>query len=142
MRFQVLVQGIEAANFRFMDTLNSDKTWLFDGEPEYVDLNVVATSSVDGGYVMVLELASNNIRLAATRHPAKYITAWRRKARRFGLPDVVRVMVSKPHLRYEAIKRGLARLMSDHKDEASDAYRLGRAEVTQKAREVFEAAGM
>lgn len=125
-----------------MDTLNSDKTWLFDGEPEYVDLHIAATSSVDGGYVMVLELTSNKIRLAATRHPAKYVTAWRNNARRFGLPDVVRVMVSKPHLRYEAIKRGLARLMSDHKDEDSDAYRLGRVEVTQEARKVFEAAGM
>jgi len=125
-----------------MNIHTSDKIWLFDGEPEHVDLNVNATSSVDGGYVMALELSSNAIRLAATRYPAKYITAWRNNARRYGLPDVVRVMISKPHLRYEAVKRGLARLMSDYKDDESDAYRMDLVEMSRKAREVFEAAGM
>lgn len=123
-------------------TPDPDKTWLFDGEPEYVDLNVEATSTIDGGYVMALKLASNAIRLAATRHPAKYVTAWRNNARRYGLPDVVRVMISKPHLRYEAVKRGLARVMSDYKDDESDAYRMDLVEMSRKAREVFEAAGM
>ena len=51
-------------------------------------------------------------------------------------------MVSPPHLRYEAVKRGLARLMADRKDAESDAYRLEIGEMTRKAREVFEAAGI
>ena len=125
-----------------MKMQNLDQTWLFDGEPENVDLKVVATSPVDGGYVVALKLASDTIRLAATRHPAKYVAAWRNNARRLGLPDVVRVMVSPPHLRYEAVKRGLARVMADHKDAESDAYRLGIGEMTRIAREVFEVAGL
>ena len=125
-----------------MEMQNPDQTWLFDGEPENVDLKVVATSPVDGGYVVALKLASDTIRLAATRHPAKYVAAWRNNARRLGLPDVVRVMVSPPHLRYQAVKRGLARLMVDHKDAESDAYRVDLSEMTRIAREVFEAAGI
>lgn len=116
--------------------------WLYDGEPEYVDLNVGATSPVQGGYVVALELADGTIRLAATRHPAKYVTAWRHNVRRYGLPDVVRVLVSRPYLRYEAVKRGLASKLAEYKDEESDAYRLDVEAFTEKAREVFAVSGV
>lgn len=116
--------------------------WLYDGEPEYVGLNVGATSSVQGGYVVALELTNGTIRLAATRHPAKYVTAWRHNVRRCGLPDVVRVLVSRPYLRYEAVKRGLASMLAEHKDEESDAYRLDVEAFTEKAREVFAVSGV
>lgn len=116
-------------------------TWVYDGKPEYVDLNVEATSSVQGGYVVALELANGTIRLGASRHPAKYVTAWRHNVRRYGLPDVVRVLVSRPYLRYEAVKRGLASKLAEYKDEGSDAYRLNVETFTEKAREVFAVSG-
>lgn len=116
--------------------------WLFDGKPEYVDVNVASASSTEGGYIIALALADDAIRLAATRHPAKYVTAWRHNVRRYGLPDVVRVLVSRPHLRYEAVKRWFASNLAEHKDEESDAYRLDVDAFTEKARDVFSAAGM
>ena len=115
--------------------------WVYDGKPEYVDLNVEATSSVQGGYVVALELTNGTIRLGASRHPAKYVTAWRHNVRRYGLPDVVRVLVSRPYLRYEAVKRGLASKLAEYKDEGSDAYRLNVETFTEKAREVFAVSG-
>lgn len=124
-----------------MENTQKKLGWLYDGEPEYVDLNVGATSPVQGGYVVALELADGTIRLAATRHPAKYVTAWRHNVRRYGLPDVVRVLVSRPYLRYEAVKRGLASKLAEYKDEGSDAYRLNVETFTEKAREVFAVSG-
>ncbi|MCZ2109851.1 MAG: hypothetical protein LC118_09850, partial [Dehalococcoidia bacterium] len=66
--------------------------------------------------------------------------AWRHNVRRYGLPDVVRVLVSKPYLRYESVKRGLAGMLVEHKDKESDAYRLGVDALTEKARQMFSAA--
>lgn len=114
--------------------------WLYDGKPEFVDLNVSSATPVEGGYVVALELTTGAIRLAATRHPAKYVNTWRHNVRRYGLPDVVRVLVSKPYLRYESVKRGLAGMLVEHKDEESDAYRLGVDALTEKARQMFSAA--
>jgi hypothetical protein len=121
---------------------NALPVWIYDGIPEHVDLNVVATTSVEGGYVLAMQLSNDTIRLAATRHPSKYITAWRYNVRRYSVPDVVRVLVSKPHLRYEAVKRGLAGKLSECKDADSDVYLLEVDALTQKAQEVFEAAGI
>ena len=118
----------------------SSPAWLYDGDPEHVDLNVGATSSVQGGYVVALELATGTLWLGATRHPAKYINAWRHNVRRYGLPDVVRVLVSGPYLRYEAVKRGLANILAEHKDEESNAYHLDIEAFAEKALEVFSAA--
>ena len=114
--------------------------WLYDGKPEFVDLNVSSATPVEGGYVVALELTTGAIRLAATRYPAKYVSAWRHNVRRYGLPDVVRVLVSKPYLRYESVKRGLAGMLVEHKDKESDAYRLGVDALTEKARQMFSAA--
>lgn len=116
--------------------------WLYDGKPEYVDINVGATSLAEGGYIVALELENRTLRLAATCQPAKYITAWRHNVRRYGLPDVVRVLVSRPYLRYEAIRRGLASKLAEYKDEKSDAYRLDVDAFKEKANEMFSAAGI
>jgi hypothetical protein len=121
---------------------NLHPAWLYDGKPEYVDLSVGATSASQGGYVIALGLMDGTIRLAATRHPAKYLTAWRHNIKRYGLPDVARVLVSRPYLRYEAVKRKLASMLAEHKDEESDAYLLDVDRLTEKAEEVFSAAGM
>lgn len=144
MRFSAAIQKSAVLFFQRMkaNLKTSNKAWLYDGGPEYVDLNIVSASPIQGGYVLALELANGAIRLAATRHPAKYVTAWRHNVRRYGLPDVVRVLVSRPYLRYEAVKRGLASKLAEHKDEESDAYRLDVDAFTEKARDVFSAAGM
>lgn len=116
--------------------------WLFDGKPEYVDVNVASASSTEGGYIIALALADDTIRLAATRHPAKYVTAWRHNVKRYGLPDVIRVLVSKPYIRYEAVKRSLVSLLSEHRDHDSDGYRLAVDSLTEKARAMLTAAGV
>jgi len=118
----------------------SQPAWLYDGKPEFVDLHVASATAVEGGYVVALELTTGAIRLAATRHPAKYVSAWRHNVRRYGLPDVVRVLVSKPYLRYESVKRGLANMLVEHKDVESDVYRVEVDALTAKARETFSAA--
>lgn len=112
--------------------------WLYDGDPQQADLIVGATTLTEGGYVMVIELTNGLTRLAATRHPAKYVTAWHQFVKRYGLPEIGRMIVSHPHLRYEAIKRGIAKLIVDERDEELDAYRISIITVTQKAEAVIE----
>lgn len=113
--------------------------WLYDGKPEHVDLNIAATSSLEGGYVIALELAGGTLKLAATRHPAKYVSAWQHNVRRYGLPDVVRVLVSRPSLRYLAVKRSLVHTLAGQRDLASDAYRVAVDTLTERAGEMFAA---
>ena len=112
--------------------------WLYDGDPDQADLIVGATTLTEGGYVMVIELTNGLTRLAATRHPAKYVTAWHQFVKRYGLPEIARMIISHPHLRYEAIKRGIAKLMVDERDEDLDAYRVPVDRVTQSAEYVIE----
>lgn len=112
--------------------------WLYDGSPDQADLLVAATELTDGGYVMVIELTNGLTRLAATRHPAKYVTAWHQFVKRYGLPEIARMIVSHPHLRYEAIKRGIAKQIVDQRDEDLDAYRVPVDKVTQSAENVIE----
>jgi len=116
--------------------------WLFDGKPEYVDVKVASASSTEGGYIIALALADGTIRLAATRHPGKYVTAWRHNVKRYGLLDVNRVLVSKPYIRYEAVKRSLASLISEYRDEESGGYRLAVNTLTEKARAMLADAGI
>lgn len=126
-----------------MDTVPKTKfrqTWLFDGKPEFVDMNVVPATSVEGGYVIAMELATGAIRLAATRQPAKYVSAWHHNVRRHGVPEIVRVLVSHPYLRYEAVKRVLAGLLAEHKEAGFEDFRVEIEDLTAKAREVFAVA--
>jgi hypothetical protein len=112
--------------------------WLYDGNPDQADLLVSATELTEGGYVMVIELTNGLTRLAATRHPAKYVTSWHQFVKRYGLPEIARMIVSHPHLRYEAIKRGIAKQIVDQRDEDSDTYRVPVDKVTQSAENVIE----
>lgn len=114
------------------------QVWLYDGDPDQADLIVGATTLTEGGYIMVIELTNGLIRLAASRHPAKYVTAWHQFVKRYGLPEITRMIVSHPHLRYEAIKRGIAKLIGDERDEELDAYRIPLNTVTQQAEAVIE----
>jgi hypothetical protein len=112
--------------------------WLYDGSPDQADLMVAATELTEGGYVMVIELTNGLTRLAATRHPAKYVTAWHQFVKRYGLPEIARMIISRPHLRYEAIKRGIAKTIANDRDEDLDAYRVPVDKVTQSAENVIE----
>jgi hypothetical protein len=115
-----------------------NQVWMYDGDPEQADLIVGATTQTEGGYVMVIELTNGLTRLAATRHPAKYVTAWHQFVKRYGLPEMSRMIVSKPHLRYEAIKRGIAKVIEEYRDEDLDAYRAPVKTVTETAEIVIE----
>ena len=116
---------------------NFHQAWLFDGKPEFVDVNVASSTPVEGGYVVAMELTTGAIRLAATRQPAKYVSAWRHNVRRYGVPDIVRVLVSRPYLRYEAVKRGLAGLLAEDKDADSEAFRVSIETLTEKAQTLW-----
>jgi hypothetical protein len=58
--------------------------------------------------------------------------------KRYGLPEIARMIVSRPHLRYEAIKRGIAKTIADDRDEDLDAYRVPVDKVTKNAETVIE----
>lgn len=120
----------------------SSQVWLFDGKPEFVDVNVVPLTPVEGGYVVAMELTTGAIRLAATRHPAKYLSAMRHNVRRYGVPDIVRVLVSRPYLRYEAIKRGLAGLLAEYRDADSETFLVSIETLTEKARTMWAETGL
>lgn len=113
--------------------------WLYDGTPEFLDVNVAPASLLDGGHVMIVMLANGDIRLAATRSPGKYITSLRYQGRRFGLPEIeiVRVVVTKPHLRYEAIKRVLAVRLGAHESDAPGVYRADVERIKQMVEEIW-----
>jgi hypothetical protein len=49
------------------------------------------------------------------------------------------MIISQPHLRYEAIKRGIAKALADHRDEDLDAYRVPVEAMAEKAAAVIEA---
>jgi len=112
--------------------------WLYDGSPDLAELIVDAATLTEGGYVIVIELTSGLTRLAATRHPGKYVTAWHQFVKRYGLPDISRMIISHPHLRYEAIKRGIAKSLAEYRDEELDVYRLPVDAVTKNAESVIE----
>jgi hypothetical protein len=116
---------------------NSNQAWLFDGKPEFVDVNVPPSTPEVGGYVVAMKLANGAIRLAATRQPAKYVSAWRHNVQRYGVPDIVRVLVSRPYLRYEAVKRALAGLLAEYKDAESDAFKVSMETLTEKAQTIW-----
>jgi hypothetical protein len=61
------------------------------------------------------------------------VSAWRHNVRRYGIPDIVRVLVSRPYLRYEAVKRGLASLLAEYKDADSETFRVSIETLTEKA---------
>lgn len=114
----------------------STDVWLYDGIPENISLQVDPLSPEQGGYVLVLHFGQNDLRLAATRNPAHYMAGWRHTAKRYGLTEADRVLISRPHLRYEAVKRRLSSLLADHADQ-SGVYRISLEGVTKIVGEVF-----
>ncbi len=59
---------------------------------------------------------------------------------RYGIPSVVRVLVSQPFLRYEAVKRSIAALLADYKEPDSEDFRVGIDFLMARAEEVFAVA--
>lgn len=88
--------------------------WLYAGPADYVGLSVTPTFTADGGgYLLVMEISTGEVRVAATCNPSKYIAYWRNSTRRHGAPELTRVLVSRPHLRYEAAGRVVARQIQE-----------------------------
>lgn len=79
--------------------------WLYDGLPDGLGLSVRDATPTEGGYVVVLELQNSEIRLLATRYPAKYMTSWKSRTKQYAGSEVTRVLVSDPHPLYERVKR-------------------------------------
>ncbi|MGP3505466.1 hypothetical protein [Paracidovorax citrulli] len=96
--------------------------WLYDGEPDTLELHVRDAQPDEGGYVVLLVLQGGGVRLLGTRFPAKYVANWRSNAVRHAGPTLARVIVFGLHPRYEKIKRMLATSMAvrDAKDAAEE----------------------
>lgn len=112
--------------------------WTYAGSPELVSVAVECGTPESGGYVLAMQLSNGNMRLAATRHPSKYLSAWKHGVRQYGAPEVTRVYVSKPYIRYEQIKRIIAESIKDFKVEESDQYHIDAETLESKASEIFE----
>lgn len=112
--------------------------WTYAGSPELVSVAVECGTPESGGYVLAMQLSNGNMRLAATRHPSKYLSAWKHGVRQYGAPEVTRVYVSKPYIRYEQIKRMIAESLKDFKVEESDQYHIDAETLECKAGEILE----
>ena len=111
--------------------------WLYDGEPDHICLGVKDASPHEGGYVVVFQLDSGETRILATRFPAKCVSSWKSHARRYGGVDVTRVLVSRPHHRYEKIKRMLAAELVNGEDGGLHTGPVTVDAITKKALELF-----
>lgn len=119
-----------------------DSGWLFDGPPEDIALKVAPLSACNGGYLLVMRLSTGQVRLAATSNPAKYLRAWRNGAMRNGHPAITQVLVSKPHVRHEALKRRLGEILAEYAVDTAHIYRVDIATVKDMAFPVLHAAGL
>jgi len=126
-----------------MNTKQNQKNyWIFDGKPEYLELNLSDTAAHGSGYILAIQMESGDLRVASTLYPIKYLNDYRLNARRFGINQISRVLVSKPHIRYEAIKRAILEKLPDFKKEGTALYQLPLDTLSEKAQEIFIAAGM
>jgi len=126
-----------------MNTKHKQKNyWIFDGKPEYLELNLPDTAAHGSGYVLAIQMESGDLRVASTLYPIKYLNDYRLNAKRFGINQISRVLVSKPHIRYEAIKRAILEKLPDFKKEGTALYQMPLDTLSEKAREIFIAAGM
>jgi len=119
-----------------MEKQNS--VWVYSGSPELVSIAVERGSPESGGYVLAMQLSNGNIRIGATRDPSKYLTAWKHSVRHYGEPEVIRVYVSKPYIRYDPIKRLIAESIKEFKEQETDQYRIGIETLERKMREILE----
>ncbi len=111
--------------------------WLYDGLPEHIGLSVRDATPIEGGYVVVFELENKEIRMLATRFPAKYVSSWRSQTKRHNGEELTRVLVSPPHPRYEKLKRTLAEALADDSDSGS-CNRPTIGMVKEKAKALFK----
>jgi len=122
-----------------MDAMDKQTSiWTYAGSPQLVSAAVESGSPELGGYVLAMQLSNGNMRLAATQHPGKYLSAWKHSVRQYGAPEVTRVYVSKPYIRYEQIKRIIAESIKDFKVEESDQYHIDAETLESKAGEILE----
>jgi len=111
--------------------------WLYDGLPEHIGLSVRDATPIEGGYVVVFELENKDIRMLATRFPAKYVQSWRSQTKRLNGEELTRVLVSSPHPRYEKFKRTLAEALADDVEDGQPS-RPTIAMVKEKAKALFK----
>lgn len=115
------------------DDYEEQEVCLYDGEPDHLELAIKNAQHDEGGYVVLLELDSGEIRLVGTRFPAKYVPIWRANAGPEG-SKIVRVIVFGIHPRYEKIKRLLLACLANSE---SKILRHTVDEVIDRARVLF-----
>ena len=114
------------------------RVWMFDGSPELVSVKVPDASAQDGGYIMVFVLESGSPRIVATRFPGKNVTSWKSRSARYGGQTLNRVLVTKPHPRYEKIKRLLAHQLSVDDDGSESLGPLTLEHIGSKVFGLFD----
>ncbi|MFN9472692.1 hypothetical protein [Acidovorax sp.] len=109
--------------------------WLYDGLPDDLRLSVRDATTAEGGYVVVLELQNSEIRLLATRYPAKYMTSWKSRTKQYAGSEVTRVLVSDPHPLYERVKRELLERLESNAESLSASKQMER--IKELAKPIF-----
>lgn len=114
--------------------------WIYEGPPDYVNVKLPPLHpSEGGGYILLFCLDNGTIRLFSSCNPGSCVSSWHYTARRFGLPGTTKVLVSKPFLRYTAVRRQLGESLKPYRDKQTDAYRIDMDTLALEAGKVFAA---
>lgn len=112
-------------------TNTTGNAWLYDGIPENVGLLIPDAAPEDGGYLLLAELQNGDVRMFATRFPARCVAGWKSTINKFGAGKLNRVLVSSPHIRYERIKRLVIESAEHEGTSALDFYMDKTAQLLQ-----------
>lgn len=112
-------------------TNTTGNAWLYDGAPENVGLLIPDAAPGDGGYLLLAEMHNGDVRMFATRFPARCVAGWKSTINKFGAGKLNRVLVSSPHIRYEHIKRLVIESAQEEGTSALDFYKAKTAQLLQ-----------
>ena len=114
--------------------------WLYQGKASSVSIAVDPAPKVGGGYVIALTLSNGNIRLAASRDPARYVSQIIKTIDSLGGEvKASKILVSRRHSRYEAIKRWVGHELADYRV-GPDTYAAPLPIVSRKLTEAVTTA--
>lgn len=122
---------------RPLEMTEEKEHWLYEGTPEMAGLVAGELPTTVGGYVLGMVLQDGSIWLGATRFPEKYLTNWRYNSKRYGLPEITKVLITVPYIRYEAVKRLLMRKMENYRSPDRKTYAMTEEEFKREVDEVL-----
>ena len=114
------------------------KPWVYLGDPDLVDLVVGKADLSCGGHLIAFLMADGAIRIGASIHPAQYINRLAVQLRQMGGTPIKSVMVSKPCLRHEAVRRKLVERLRNYHDSGANLFRLSGERFTEEAESILQ----